>query len=219
MPTRFPRHRSALTALYCAMLLSAGPASADLISPEAARAQQRYEKNPKAFDQADQYCVKKTPDAACTIPGSAFEGGGIGRCERTISKDSKYISLDCTRSEHITIDRNIPDGPFRVDSDLCANPNREERDTNPSHICTEPPVVSDRFCAGAQAGHACVVELTRNGKKESHTGVCQQGTEPQRFYLWGHRQANRPILTCEPVNKIPKRVYTPVSQWKKLRQW
>lgn len=214
MPPRSTLSQSVQVLLCCVIFLSAGFAWADLVPPEVAQAWQRYEKNPKAFDRTDQYCGNKKPGAACTIPGTVFEGGGGGTCERSVTQGSVYISLECKRSERIEIDRQIPDGPFRVDAELCSG-----TEHNPVYICTEPPVVADRFCANAQAGQACMAELRRNGKPESHAGVCQLGRETTNFYRWGRRQGHRPILSCEPVKQAPERIYTAVSQWQKLLQW
>ena len=214
MPSCSTEKRSVLTALGFALLFASGTTWADLVSPQVQSAWKRYEQNPKAFDQADQYCVAKKPGAACVIPGSAFEGGGAGICERAVSQGSQYISLNCNRGERIQIDRQIPDGPFRVDSSLCPDAER-----NPAHTCSEPALLSDRFCAGGKAGQACMAELSIDGKTSSHAGVCRISVETTRFYFRGRHEGQRPVLACEPASRAPERVYTPVGAWEKFLQW
>jgi hypothetical protein len=208
-------HRFALAALATlSMAWAATPCRADLIPPRAAEALTRYQDNPKAFDQADAYCAKKKPGAACSIPGNAFEGGGAGRCERHIEPGSDTIDLQCQRSERITIDRRLPAGDFLANAYACAQSPRD-----PGHNCSEAPLVPDRFCSGRSAGQACSVELTRDGRNETYAGVCTRGEQVESFYYQGRRTARRPILSCEPVNKAPERVYTPASSWERLGQW
>ena len=132
MPGCSTQKPSVLAALCLALLVPGGAAWADLLSPEVQSAWKRYEQNPKAFDQADQYCVAKKPGAACVIPGSAFEGGGAGICERAVSQGSQYISLNCNRGERIQNAgyRTGPSASIRV----CARTPNATRPSTPSGV-------------------------------------------------------------------------------------
>lgn len=176
--------------LVAACLLLAHSAVADVILPEVAEAQKRFNDNPGIFDQTDQYCTDKAIDAACTLPGNAFEGGGNGQCKRELT--GLKISLQCQRTDRVEIDRKIPD-TFSV---------------------TPPfPKVADRFCTKKKAGDACTVELTHNGKPESYPGVCAESQDEQGYRL---RPQVRLLLSCQPASKAPERTYTPVGTIKKI---
>ena len=163
---------------------------ADLIVPEVAQAQQRFTDNPTIFDQTDQFCTDKGIDAACTLPGTVFEGGGNGQCKRELT-DLK-ISLQCQRTESVEIERQIPE-TFSVEPPF--------------------PKVTDRFCTKKKAGDKCSVNLNHAGKEETYDGVCEENRDEQGYRL---RPQVRLVLSCEPVKKLPARVYTPVSAVKKL---
>lgn len=212
MITQCGRTLIVLVSMY--LFAAATVMKADLVSPEVADAWKRYEENSKAFDRADQYCVGKKPRASCVIPGSTFEGGGPGKCKRSVSQGSEYISLECERSEVIQIDRQVPNSSFRMDDSLCSNP-----ELHLPYVCTEPAVVTDRFCANHQVRQSCTVELTRAGKKETAAGICSLGVDVVNFYQYGRQKAYRPILTCEPLHPVPEQVFKPVSQWRKFLQW
>ncbi|MDX9988135.1 hypothetical protein [Thiothrix unzii] len=164
--------------------------SADLVIPEVAEAQKRFQDNPDIFDQTDQYCTDKTLDAVCTLPGTVFEGGGKGQCKRELT-DTK-ISLQCQRTESVEIDRKIPD-TFSIDPPF--------------------PNVTDRFCAKKKAQDTCSVTLSHNGKQETYDGVCEELRDEQGYRF---RPQVRLLLSCQPVKKAPERVYTPVSTVRKL---
>jgi hypothetical protein len=188
---RTPTHyRRALPTLGFTLALIAGAAWADLVIPEVAEAEKRFQDNPKIFDQTDQYCTDQAIDAACTLPGSVFEGGGTGACKRSLT--GLKISLECQRTESVEIDRQIPD-KFSVDPPF--------------------PQVTDRFCGKSKQGENCTVDLKHNGKTESYQGVCQQHDDAQGYRF---RPNRRTVLSCEPVKKLPERVYTPVGAVRKL---
>ena len=165
-------------------------ANADLILPEVADAQKRFNDNPSLYDKTDKYCQDKKIGAACQISGTVFEGGGKGKCERALV--NVKIALACQRDEQVTIDRKLPD-TF-------------------SH--TPPfPQVKDQFCAKLTAGAKCSVNLLHNAKPETYTGVCKQHREERGYRL---RPEVREVLSCEPLKPTPARVYKPVSTVKKL---
>jgi hypothetical protein len=190
MHTRTKLRHLTLPTLGFTFALIAGVAWADLVIPEVAEAEKRFQDNPTIFDQTDQYCTDKAIDAACALPGNVFEGGGSGTCQRSLT--GLKISLGCQRTESVEIDRQIPD-KFSVDPPF--------------------PQVTDRFCAKSKEGASCTVELKHNGKVESYEGICQRNEDSQGYRF---RPMVRSVLSCEPAKKTPERVYTPVSSVRKL---
>lgn len=167
-------------------------AQADLISPEQSSAQERFQNNPKLIDQTDQYCANKSIDAACTLAGNVFEGGGQGKCVRELV-DLK-ITLQCQRTESVSIDRQIP----------------EQFSSKPPY-----PQVTDRFCAKLKAGASCKVELKHNAKTETYQGVCKQHQEQRGYRFMPDTQI---VLSCEPIKPTPLRTYQALNPVKKLWQ-
>jgi hypothetical protein len=204
---------STVIVFFLVNLLAVGAVWADLVAPQVADAWRRHESNPKAFDQTDQYCHDLKSGSACVIPGTAFEGGGAGLCAPSVSDKSQYISLVCNLRDRIEIDHQIPDGPFRVNESVCLGDQQ-----NPKYTCSEPPLRRDRFCTKAQSGQSCIAEILINGKKSSQSGTCQVSEQLHSFYFRGQQTARRQVLMCAPVKPAPARVFTPVSQWKKLLQ-
>ncbi len=181
-----------LTVMACALSISLLPAQADVVWPATINAQKRFQNNPSLFDQTDQYCENKKINAACEIKGTVFEGGGKGKCERSLS--NLKISLACKRNEQVLIDRKLPElfsqtPPF--------------------------PQVKDQFCAKLTAGAKCSVTLLHNAKSETYTGICKQHREEQPGAR-RHSIKAREVLSCEATKPTPARVYKPVSTVKKL---
>lgn len=196
--------------LLCLIELLSVVGHADVLSPTVEDARKRFDANPKAFDRVDQYCADKDIDAACTVPGNAFEGGGAGICSRELKSDRNYISLTCTLQEPVTIDRQLPDSAYNEDTKFCAIIKHK-------YQCIKLPVVSDRFCQKKKVGSACVVTLTRGGRvPETYSGVCHHGV----VYYWArYYSVSRHPIMCDPKNPTPERVYTVVHPLEKLGQW
>lgn len=197
-------------------------AFADLLPPEASGMAERFTNNPGAFDRHDVWCEGRSVGEACDFPGSAFEGGGHGLCERMPNRSDFQIDLLCVPKPQPRIERAIPSGPWHAGGSLC-DPNFQDRETadilrGQGWVCTEPPVVSDRFCKGIEAGQRCIAEVLLDGRSERFDGVCKHLTERQSTYFRGRRVVTRPVLSCEPERPVPPATLTPVSAWRKLFQ-
>lgn len=208
--------------LAAVMLGACLPAGADLIPPEAAPAALRLHKNPKAFDRVDNFCKRKRVGDACSIPGGAFAGGGEGMCRNDLNRTTLTIDLSCVREGQVTIDRKLPAGGFVNDSELCSDAARsaagDDPSSHPEWNCTPTvPTAADQFCTGKAIGSACTVELTYQGRREQHQGVCSQVFETEHFYYQGRRTATRQVIRCDPATVTP-RSYAPATWWQKLTQ-
>ncbi len=198
----------------CVLLLHVSlRAHADVMPPQMGRAEERLRENPDTYDRVDNYCKGKKPKAVCLIAGSTFAGGGEGTCVNRIRGDGN-IDLTCERSEKAWIERKLPEGGFVADHDLCMG--RHGKLEGTEYNCTPlDPSPSDQFCTGRRVGGACTVVLTYKGKTEKHAGICRNVTETESFYHWGHREATREVIRCEPPS-IPQRTFEPVSWAQKL---
>lgn len=191
------------------------PAVADLISPQSVDAVRRLQANPQAFDRVDNFCLGKKPGAACSIPGTTFEGGGAGICRNDVARGASTIDMTCVRPAEVLIDRKLPCHPVREampDGTINPPPLSEY-----SEYC-EPmvPIPADRFCRDKPIDSACTVELTYQGKSERHEGVCRQTSE-----IVGsphpHHDLRREVITCEPRATVT-RSYSSVPWWRKIFQ-
>ena len=208
-------NRSGLTLSFCILSAFAGTVSADVIPFEVEEAEKRFDTNPKAYERVDQYCINKKINETCSVPGNLFEGGGVGKCERELKSERDYISLTCTLQNSVTIHRQIPDGEFRYDDSIC-------RSLLKVYSCKEPPIVTDQFCRLKKVDETCTIELTSDGYvPEKFQGVCKINIQEKHY--WEHRReyrtATRRILTCDPAQPTPQRVYTEVNTLEKLKQW
>lgn len=201
-------------------------ASADMISPEVQRAQERLQANPNVYDRVDDYCKDKKPGAVCSIPGNTFAGGGEGICKNAFNPWKSTIDLSCVRKGEVWIDRKLPEGGFVNDSNLCAREKDEDCGFGkkipggpecPSRWNCKPmnPTPADQFCKNKNVGSSCTVELIYQGKTERHDGICSMIVETERFYYQGHREATRNVIRCEPPPVAPRN-FSPVSWHKKL---
>ena len=195
---------------------------ADVLPPEARGMAERFTNNPGAFDRHDAWCEGHGVGEACVIPGNAFEGGGQGLCERMPNRSDFQIDLRCVPTPPPRIERAIPEGSWQAEASLC-DPVLSDRDTadvlrGQGWVCTEPAVVSDRFCKGIEVGQRCVAEVFLDGRSERFDGVCKRLTEKQGAYFRGRRTLTRPVLSCEPERPVPPVTLTPVSAWRKLFQ-
>ncbi|WP_255990114.1 hypothetical protein [Chitinolyticbacter albus] len=203
----------ALWACYC------GQAAADVLPPQAASAAERLRNNPKAFDRYDNFCAGKKSGDACVIPGTAFAGGGNGRCDNDINRKTYTIDLHCVREGYVTIERQLPEGGFVHDEQLCrSKAAHESEEPAPKWNCTPlTPTPSDAFCKGKSINSACTVELTYKGALQRDEGVCKEIVETERFYYQGRREATRKVIQCMPKEEFT-RSFTPASWWQKLLQ-
>lgn len=197
-------------------------ASADVLPPQAADAAERFRNNPGAFDRTDQWCEGKRVDGACQVDGNAFEGGGPGICERDLNRRDYQIDLHCVVKPAPRIERAIPDGPWQADADVCALAARSDSVAqtvrSQGWACTEPPVLSDRFCKGVEAGQRCVAEVSLGDRVQRFDGVCRRQLDTKGTYFQGRRTLTRPVVSCEPEHPAPAATLKPVSAWRKLFQ-
>ena len=209
-----------LLCLLC-ILWSTAP-YADLLPPQAAGMAERFTSNPNAFDRSDAWCEDRRVGARCEIPGNAFEGGGTGLCERYAHRVDFQIDLLCALKPLPRIERDFPVGPWQADASLCELAAHSESTAESLHgqgwVCTEPPLVADRFCTGRVAGQACVAEIMLESRSERFDGFCQRQIETQRAYYQGRKELMRPTLQCLPERAAPPAVLKPVSAWRKLFQ-
>jgi hypothetical protein len=208
---------------FLAILASVGacqPALSDLIPHDVADARARLRANPDTFDVADQFCTSKKRGDACTLSGTAFEGGGPGRCEAIASGQ---ILLKCVGGSRMTIDRQIPSGGFVTSDPACREYRQamaEGAPTGPRPVECDPSAIplTDRFCRGLSVGSACKAEIKVDGRDESHSGTCKDLQEYKYARMYGGRpMPTRTILQCEPPRRV-QHVFTPATWLEKLKQ-
>lgn len=196
------------------LALLCGFAQADLLPPGAEDAVKRLQKNPKAYDRADQFCSDKTTGDACSISGSRLAGGGNGICKNELNRTTLTIDLTCNRQGFMNIDRGLPEGGFVAAPELCANGSMPG-----IWSCTpltKMPV--DRFCQGKSVNDTCVVSMTYEGATEQQEGICREVTEREGFYFRGRQLATRQVVLCDGLDKPAVRTYQNVPWFKKLLQ-
>lgn len=198
------------------LTLSAAGAWADVI-PFIPGAQERFANDKTLYDRADQFCQGKEVAAACQIPGTAFEGGGQGVCERSLVANTGKIDLQCRLSAPVVIERQVPAGPFRSDPNACQD--NAKRFPDQPLDCVEPPPVSDRFCAGKQENDACSAAFQVAGKDQSEAGRCATVVEKMSYYHYGRRTGTRQVLQCEPLRPAPAAELTNATLRKKWWPW
>ena len=208
-------------ALFLVSLLVAGSACADLISPRLADARSRLHANPDTYDQVDQYCSGLKRDAACSLPGNAFEGGGPGVCKTDINNNAA-IEMVCVQKAQVVLDRQIPDGGYVADDRLC-EPYRAALASSallpklPWNCAPPAKALTDQFCRSAAAGEACTASVSVDGSPERHPGVCTSVLQTENFYHQGRRQATRIVLMCMPASKVA-REFSQANWLQKLKQ-
>ncbi len=211
-----------LACLSFLAVFSWGNVSADLLPPAAARLMERYSANPGSYDRTDAWCAGREIGSACAIPGSAFEGGGPGKCDRVMNRDENFIDFRCLPKNWPQIERFLPPGQFQAAQDLCVDLAREQSGpetlSKMGLMCAAPAPVSDRYCQGAAPGKSCVAEVQVGEQVERATGVCKSETEKRSFYFRGRQVATRPVVMCRPVNPREDPPMKPVSSWRKLIQ-
>ncbi len=196
--------------------LLAGLAQADLIPPQQVKAEARMAQNPNLYDRSDQYCLNKKIKAACLIDAHPVLGGGPGRCERLIDRNTWTIDLQC-QVDDLVLPEGPENAPFYPPHDFCSNGK-----VPPAFVSTMacPPqrtIPADRFCQGRQIGQACTLEYrSSKGKPGSVAGQCQRIQEFDDFYFAGWRQAQRTVIVCRPPGPAPVRQWTERSLLKKL---
>lgn len=208
-------------ALFLVSMLVAGAACADLISPRLADAQSRLHANPHTYDQVDQFCSGKKRDDACSIPGSAFEGGGPGICKTGINNNA-VIDMVCVQKASVVVDRQISDGGYVADDRLCepyraALASGAALPKQPWNCAPPPKALTDQFCRSAAAGEACTAVVSVDANPERHPGVCNSVLQTENFYYQGRRQATRSVLMCMPASKLVRQ-FLPASWLQKLKQ-
>jgi hypothetical protein len=199
------------------LLLAMAAAHADVLPPQAAGASERFRNNPRAFDRYDTWCEGRSVQEACSIPGNAFEGGGAGVCKRSLHRTEFKIDLRCERTEQISMERGLPEGPWQVDEQMCKASSAAQLQSS-GWVCERPPRLVDRFCTGQQAQSACKATLVIQGVSQSFEGVCQDGIQTNQIYFQGRRLITRPTLTCEPKTPTPAAPLKDVSALQKLWQ-
>jgi hypothetical protein len=192
-------------------------ATADVLPPRAAEAAERLRRNPDAFDRTDQFCKGRRRGDACEIAASPLAGGGGGTCRSAIDRAGSTIDLSCERADGYVLDRGLPEGGFVADASLCAGTAGQPPAGAPYACRPLQPMPVDRFCAGRPVGAACSAEISRDGARETHPGVCRTVEEQRGFYFQGRRVATREVVRCEATSSF-ERVYTPVGWWEKLFQ-
>lgn len=206
-----------LNSLLISVLLGASfAASADVMPPETIKAWMRLKEHPNVYDRVESLCQGKKPKDACTIPGSAFSGGGAGTCKNEVNNETLTIDLNCVLNDRIWVDRQLPDGEtgFVHDPQLCAQGNNPDLPFKLS--CTPlatPP--ADRFCTGKAVGSPCTAILGNGGQYPPQEGTCERFTERKGFYYLGKRVMTREVIQCQPPALAPK-VFIPVGWWQKL---
>lgn len=199
---------SMIGGLLCALGAAAG---ADVISPEEEALQDRLRQS-TVVDRVDQYCADKRPGDACTLPGNAFEGGGPGRCRREANPALRRIELSCRLRQTPEIDRQLPaSAEFVASPQFC----RMRDDEQVAALLARSPIScdapatlpADRFCRDLKAGDACSVEAVVAGKQEVFAGRCAVTEEARSFYQYGHNEARRQYLSCQPATPAPEHRY------------
>lgn len=178
---------AALNFLFGACITAMATVSvhADILPRGAMEARERFARHKNVFDRTDQFCRDKVIGAACEIPGTAFEGGGKGLCQRDLPDRASEIDLRCTLKAPIEIDRRVPDGPFRKDARRCDG-SPEVPGEDEGFTCNDPPPVSDRFCAGRKENDPCSARFKVAGKEQSESGRCGMTVEEYRYYQYDH---------------------------------
>lgn len=196
------------------LALICGVAQADLLPPGSEDAVKRLQKNPKAFDRTDQFCMDKAPGDACTISGSRLAGGSRGICSNEINRTNLTIDLSCNQQGFMNIDRGLPKGGFVAAPEICANGGMPD-----IWNCTPlPSTPVDRFCQGKSVNESCVVSMTYDGVAEKHEGICREVTQREGFYFRGRQMATRQVVLCDGLDTPAVRAYQDVPWFKKLWQ-
>lgn len=192
------------------------PLYADVLPPEAVELRVRFMKTAE-FDEADQFCQGKSPEAACEMPGDAFEGGGRGSCQRHLYAERQKIALQCDLSTPLDLDRGVT--PPLDDRWMICILDKENQDpafkADCAALLAAKPV--DRFCSGKSAGADCTVEATSGSGSARFSGTCEQIEETASGYRYGRREVSRTILSCEPAKKVSHE-FSPVGFWDRLWQ-
>lgn len=194
--------------------LSGVGAWADVIPFGVTDAQERFAKHKDVHDRVDQFCQGKAIGAACAIPGTAFEGGGKGVCQRDLPEKATQIDLRCTLATPVAIERRIPKGAFRSDPSDCKGTAKLSPDQPLD--CIDPPPVSDRFCAGHKENDSCTAALQVAAKEHSEAGRCAMTVEKTSYYHYGNRVGTRRVLQCMPQHPAPAAEFKSVSLKEKL---
>lgn len=150
------------------------------------------------------------------FPGNAFEGGGEGICRREANEVLGKVDLTCVQRSEITIIRDFyPDTEFLASPGFCRMQNDKQVADKIAHsevTCVKPEIqAQDRFCRDKEAGDSCAAEIAVDGAGARFPGQCRQHTEKMRFYLYGYNDAEREVLTCDPLRVAPKHEYKPVG--------
>lgn len=201
-------------------------AQADLLPRQAVELDQRFSRNPDAFDRTDPWCDGHGVNDRCVVPGNALEGGGRGQCLRSIDRPGyRYIDLKCALSPSPRIDRGLPDARWHAGEDLCKGRGGAARDAMREAqvqalgwTCAEPPVVSDRFCQGRAPGDACIADVVVGNDVEHAAGICKRTVESMSAYHQGPRTLTRTLVLCVSEHSPASSPLTPVGAWRKLFQ-
>lgn len=221
-------HRAGVIATRWRMLLVllplvGGPVAADLLPPQAARLSERFQRNPGSVDRTDELCDGRGIGDVCVIAGTPFEGGGPGRCERSINRNEyRFIDFRCTLQNPLQIDRQLPEGPFQADDDMCTDlshePDGEQTLARLGLVCHRPAPISDRFCQGRAIGDSCVAEVRVADEIYPSKGICKSEIQTATPYYRGRRVTSRPVVLCGPAVSPSSPPLKPVSAWRKLFQ-
>lgn len=207
--------------LFAASILSISCIStlADVLPPRAVEVGMRMQKHPNLVDRIERLCTGRKAGDSCTIPGTAFSGGGAGTCSRHLNNELLTIDLICEVNASVIIDRKLPGDEvgWVHDANLC---NRADEFPPGFLNCaplSTPPV--DAFCQGRAVGAACVAELRVTGQAGVHRfpGICSRYTERMGFYYQGHRTKTRDVIRCEAPALAPPH-FDHVSWYMKLFQ-
>lgn len=214
----------AVVKLYLLLALTCltGIAAADGMPPQAQEASARFNNNPRTFDRYDPWCEGHGVDTACQIPGTPFEGGGPGKCERRIHKADYQIELRCILAPTPHMDRGLPDTNWRAEKHRCegekVKPGMNKPLTEDGYPCDNQPPVFDRFCKGKEVGQSCTVELSVADLTQNFKGVCRREEETSFTYFRGQRRLTRDTVQCQPAQILPPVELKPVGAWRKLLQ-
>jgi len=202
--------------LLCGVLLWGSAARADLIPPEEQVLIQRMQET-EAFDEADQFCRGKKPEATCAMPGNAFEGGGEGICSRQMNRSRDTIQLVCVQAEPFEYEAGVTP-PLDNERILCEVGIEElspaQQANCPTLIAAKPV---DRFCAGKAPGDACEVDGMVGEAKASFSSLCALTEETGSLYFRGHRSVSREELRCKAKQAFV-RDFSAVNFWDRLKQ-